>query len=70
MVFQVLRFSKPSSVTTLMKLLRKTFFFFQTNTTGGKAFTYNNNFMKTRGLRCTYVRSGDAEENVRIVAVT
>jgi len=69
MTFQALSFSKPFSVTTLMKLLRKAFFFFwQTNTTGGKAFTCNNNFMKTRKLSCIYVCSGDAEAKVRIVA--
>jgi hypothetical protein len=49
--------------------IEKDFFFWQTNITGGKAFTCNNSFMKTRGLRHTYVRSGNAEATVRIVAV-
>jgi hypothetical protein len=69
MMFQVLRFGKPFSVTTSMKLLRKTsFFFWQTNITGGNAFNCNNDFMKTRALTCTYVRNGNAEATVRIVA--
>lgn len=67
MIFQVLWFSKPFSLTTFMKLLRKTFFLCKPVLLVVKHLTATK-FNENTWTRCTYVRSGNAEATVRIVA--